>query len=192
MSGVFKLGGKTVATHDESTDVVSLASDVDISNLNISNNDFSNVNMSNMTFPAGHILQVVTRNNYTGFYTGSNNTWQDLPDYTISITPKITNSNLHHFLTVGFLFDCDGGVSIRTDTYRSHSIGDTFRGWSARFADDQYDMCPFTVQWLDTNTHATNPVNYTLTAAAFGCNNLWSAGTSNDFQPYWTIMEIAK
>ena len=42
MAGVLKIGGKTVATHDESTDVVSLASDVDLSNVDISNNDFSN------------------------------------------------------------------------------------------------------------------------------------------------------
>jgi uncharacterized protein YjbI with pentapeptide repeats len=58
MAGVFKIGGKTVATHDESTDVVSLASDVDLSNVDISNNDFSNVDMSNMTFPAGHVIKV--------------------------------------------------------------------------------------------------------------------------------------
>lgn len=70
MAGVFKIGGKTVATHDESTDVVSLASDVDLSNVDISNNDFSNVDMSNMTFPAGHVVQTAFTKN-SGLYQSS-------------------------------------------------------------------------------------------------------------------------
>ena len=111
MSGVFKLGGKTVATHDESTDVVSLASDVDISNLDISNNDFSNVdmsnvdmsnvnmsnvNMSNMTFPAGHVLQVEqavktdqwSTTNTTGVFPQ----WVDITGLSVQLTPKGDNS----------------------------------------------------------------------------------------------------
>ncbi len=88
MAGTIKVGGKTIATHDESTDVVSLASDVDISNLNISNNDFSNVDMSNMTFPAGHVVQV--KHDYVETRTLVSN--QTLKYMETSITSKYDNS----------------------------------------------------------------------------------------------------
>jgi len=95
MSGVFKIGGKTVATHDESTDVVSLASDVDL----------SNVDMSNMTFPAGHVIQVVsvtkpgTNFNSNNLLNGTNNSAATTPTSIVSfmqteIQPILTNSKI--------------------------------------------------------------------------------------------------
>lgn len=51
MAGVFKLGGKTVATHDESTDVVSLASDVDLSSIVLTNQEIRNANIIDTDIP---------------------------------------------------------------------------------------------------------------------------------------------
>ena len=51
MAGVFKIGGKTVATHDESTDVVSLASDLDLSSIVLTNQEIHNANIVNTDIP---------------------------------------------------------------------------------------------------------------------------------------------
>jgi len=100
MSGVFKIGGKTVATHDESTDVVSLASDVDLSNVDISNNDFSNVDMSNMTFPAGHVIKV-TQVKSTINASRDTSSWVEFDsNYRIPVTP--TNNNTRIYLQFYF------------------------------------------------------------------------------------------
>ena len=170
MAGTIKVGGKTIATHDEQTDTVSLANDVVL------------------PAPTGHVIQVVTRNDYTGLSSGSNNTPQDVTGYNISFTPKYASSHLLHMLTVALKFDCDGNVKIRRGSYYSHSIGDTFREWTS--FDVTIDSTPITMQWLDTTHNTTSQIDYQLAAYATGCYQWWGVGSSGDFQPYWTILEI--
>jgi hypothetical protein len=75
MAGVFKLGGKTVATHDESTDVVSLASDVVL------------------PVPEGYIIQTKSAIKPDAWATTSTS-FVDIEGLSVTITPTSITSKM--------------------------------------------------------------------------------------------------
>lgn len=187
MSGVFKLGGKTVATHDESTDVVSLASDVDISNLNISNNDFSNVDMSNMTFPAGHAIQIISAVNNTehipsNFYT--NHEWNDTGT-NATITPKYTSSQIFILARQSYFWQMPGSQGVGFRIFRDSMQITSENGFTTEYQDvgstGQNRKHGYTTLIQMDSPNTTSPVKYSVygawwTSVPDGSQVLWQYG----------------
>ena len=174
MAGTIKVGGKTIATHDESTDVVSLASDVDI----------SDVDMSNTTFPAGHIIQMTTNTMDMIFaITETTNMYEIL---SCSITPAFDTSKIIINITVHLwhtnyntgklcIFRDTTRIGIGTDTTATfggssgeYGIGircgqyspattDTGRSWAPN---------PYTLIHVDTPGTSGTPITYYLKGVA--------------------------
>lgn len=57
------------------------------------NVNMTNADLTNTTFPAGHIVQIVSEN-FTGTYTTSTVSWQDITGLSATITPKYDTSKI--------------------------------------------------------------------------------------------------
>ncbi|MEK9694130.1 MAG: hypothetical protein VW270_00120 [Candidatus Poseidoniales archaeon] len=54
----------------------------------------------NVTFPAGHVVQVVSEN-FTGTYTTTATSWQNITGFSATITPKYDTSKIHIQVMLG-------------------------------------------------------------------------------------------
>jgi len=139
--------------------------------------------------PAGSIIQIVQHTMPTSLFSSSGtNSVLDITGWSKTFTPQYNNSKVLHIITIGLKFVCDGRINIkRNGTVVSPSLGDTFREmqWDATV-----DMTPVTMHWMDSPA-TTSQITYQLTAQAEGCGFVIAVGSSADFTPFWTMMEVA-
>jgi hypothetical protein len=145
--------------------------------------------ISAASVPPGSVLQVVQTAMPTTLYSSSGNTGVlDVTNFSTTFTPLYNNSRVFHIISIGLKFICDGRVFIkRGGTVVSPSLADQWREitWDATV-----DMGISTMHWLDSPATASQ-ITYQLAVQASGCSATIAVGSSGDFTPYWTLMEIA-
>lgn len=162
----------------------------DSGELNLSGNlTTASRGISRASVPAGSILQVQQTAMPTTLYSSSGNTGVlDVTNWSTTFTPYYNTSRVFHIITIGLKFICDGRVYIkRGGSVVSPSLADQWREMSW---DATVDMGISTLQWLDSPATASQ-ITYQLAVQATGCSSVIAVGSSADFTPYWTIMEIA-
>jgi hypothetical protein len=145
--------------------------------------------ISAASVPPGSVLQVVQTAMPTTLYSSSGNTGVlDVTNFSTTFTPLYNNSRVFHIISIGLKFICDGRVFIkRGGTVVSPSLADQWREMSW---DATVDMGISTMHWLDSPATASQ-ITYQLAVQASGCSATIAVGSSGDFTPYWTLMEIA-
>lgn len=162
----------------------------DSGELNLSGNlTTASRGISRASVPAGSILQVQQTAMPTTLYSSSGNTGVlDVTNWSTTFTPYYNTSRVFHIITIGLKFICDGRVFIkRGSSVVSPSLADQWREMSW---DATVDMGISTLQWLDSPATASQ-ITYQLAVQASGCSSVIAVGSSADFTPYWTIMEVA-
>lgn len=180
-------GGFEIVNNAYTTAILVLS---DSGELNLSGNlTTASRGISRASMPAGSILQAQQTAMPTTLYSSSGNTGVlDVTNWSTTFTPYSNTSRVFHLITIGLKFICDGRVFIkRGGSVVSPSLADQWREMSW---DATVDMGISTLQWLDSPATASQ-ITYQLAVQASGCSSVIAVGSSADFTPYWTIMEIA-
>ena len=134
----------------------------------------SAINLTNATYPAGHIIQVVTNTGDASGISTSGNTYATINVYG-SITPKLTGSKIyvHAVFNIGILVTTNAGSSVTSNIYRSgSSVTDAYIEQDGY--DLYYEAAPRTsnaqwaarnpIAWYDTPGHSntTDAITYTV------------------------------
>ena len=129
---------------------------------------------SSATFPAGHIIQVVTNTGDASGISTSGNTYATINVYG-SITPKFVGSKIyvHSVFNLGVLVTSSAGSSVTSNIYRSgSSVTDAYIEQDGY--DLYYEAAPRTsnaqwagrnpIAWYDTPGHSntTDAITYTV------------------------------
>jgi hypothetical protein len=145
--------------------------------------------ISAASVPTGSVIQVVQYDMPTSLYSSSGNSGVlDVTNWSKTFTPLYSTSKVFHIISIGLKFICDGRVFIkRGGSVVSPSLADQWREMSW---DATVDMGLTTMHWLDSPSTASQ-ITYQLAVQASGCSSTIAVGSSADFTPYWTMMEIA-
>lgn len=147
--------------------------------------------LTGSSLPVGSVIQTVFKNlGSTPSYYQSGTSARSNTNFNATFTPRYSTSKVFHIIVIGFYANCDGNLYIyRNGSIVSDSLGDSMR--TITYSDASVDWFPITVTWQDS-PGSTSALTYSLYAQATGCGQTMYLGTSGDFVPTWTIMEIAQ